>query len=138
MCRMWGIHDSTKFTIEMVPLMDAAINGYVMDWANILSDKLATTILEYRTNARKLPGPFPLSITVCILWILFALILNIQYSDGDGLPKTLSQSIFIINSYGRLTKKIICIKFSMVLCCLCIILFSISLPLGFLRKQGLN
>ena len=35
----------------MVPLMEAAINVYVMDWANILSDKLATTILEYRANA---------------------------------------------------------------------------------------
>lgn len=53
MCRMWGIHDSTKFTIEMVPLMEATINGYVMDWANILSDKLATTILQYRTNAHQ-------------------------------------------------------------------------------------
>jgi len=31
MCRMWGIHDYAKFTIEMVPLMEAAINGYVMD-----------------------------------------------------------------------------------------------------------
>jgi len=31
MCRIWGIHDSSKFTIEMVPLMEAAINGYVMD-----------------------------------------------------------------------------------------------------------
>ena len=50
MCRMWGIHDFAKFTIEMVPLIEAAINGYVMDWANILSDKLATTILEYREN----------------------------------------------------------------------------------------
>jgi len=50
MCRMWGIHDSTKFTIEMVTLTEVAINGYVMDWTNILSDKLATTILEYKKN----------------------------------------------------------------------------------------
>lgn len=53
MCRMCGIHDSSKFTIEMVPLMEAAFNSYVMDWANILSDKLATTILEFRSNSRK-------------------------------------------------------------------------------------
>jgi len=39
--------------MEMVPLMEAEINGYVMDWVNILFDKLATTILEYRTNAHQ-------------------------------------------------------------------------------------
>lgn len=31
MCKLWGQHDSAKFTIDMVPLMEAAINGYVMD-----------------------------------------------------------------------------------------------------------
>lgn len=59
MCRMWGIHDSAKFTIEIIPLMEAAINGYVMDWANILSDKLATTILEYRANAYQTTRTIP-------------------------------------------------------------------------------
>lgn len=51
MCRMWGMHDSIKFTIEMVPLMEAAVNSYVMDWANIFSDKLATAILDFISNA---------------------------------------------------------------------------------------
>lgn len=32
----------------MVPLMEAAIHGYVMYWANILSDRIATEILEHR------------------------------------------------------------------------------------------
>lgn len=31
MCRIWGLHDSAKFTIEMVPLMEAAVNSEVMD-----------------------------------------------------------------------------------------------------------
>lgn len=53
MCRMWGIHDYAKFTIEIIPLREVAINGYVMDWVNIWSDKLAITILEYRTNAHQ-------------------------------------------------------------------------------------
>jgi len=45
---MWGIHDYAKFTIEMVPLMEAAVNSYVMDWENIFSNKLATAILDFR------------------------------------------------------------------------------------------
>lgn len=36
MCRLWGLHDSSNFTIEMVPLMEAAFNSIVMDWATIL------------------------------------------------------------------------------------------------------
>lgn len=32
----------------MVPLIESAIHGYIMDWANILFDKMATEILEYR------------------------------------------------------------------------------------------
>jgi len=52
MCRMWGLHDSTNFTIEMVPLIDAAINSWIMDWATILSDKLAIAIQEYRNKTR--------------------------------------------------------------------------------------
>ena len=59
MCRMWGIHDSARFTIEIVPLMEETVNKYVMDWANILSDKLATTILEFRSNSRKTTRTIP-------------------------------------------------------------------------------
>ncbi len=29
MCRLWGLHDSANFTIEMVPLMEAACNGEI-------------------------------------------------------------------------------------------------------------
>lgn len=32
MCRIWGLHNSSKFDIEMVPLMEAATSSYVMDW----------------------------------------------------------------------------------------------------------
>jgi len=60
MCRMWGIHDSAKFTIEMVPIMEVASNVYVMDWTNILSNKIATTILEYKTNSHQYQDHFPI------------------------------------------------------------------------------
>ena len=36
MCRLWGLHNSANFTIEMVPLMEAACNSEIMDWATIL------------------------------------------------------------------------------------------------------
>ena len=52
MCRMWGLHDSSKFSIEMVPLMEAACNIEIMDWGTILSVKLATAILEFRNKSR--------------------------------------------------------------------------------------
>ncbi|MCY6488238.1 hypothetical protein, partial [Actinobacillus pleuropneumoniae] len=52
MCRIWGLHDSTKFSIEMVPLMEVACNSDIMDRGNILSDKLATTILEFINKSR--------------------------------------------------------------------------------------
>ena len=39
--------------------MEATINSYVMDWANILSDKLAKTILEFRSNSRKTTKTIP-------------------------------------------------------------------------------
>ena len=52
MCRLWGLHDSASFTIEMVPLMESACNSEIMDWATILSDKLETAVLEFRSKNR--------------------------------------------------------------------------------------
>ena len=43
----------------MVPLMEAVVNSYVMDWANILSDKLASAILKFRFNSRKTTRTIP-------------------------------------------------------------------------------
>lgn len=59
MCRMWGIHGSAKFTIEMVPLIEAMVNSYVTNWENILSNKLVTTILELRLNSCKTTRTIP-------------------------------------------------------------------------------
>ena len=52
MCRLWGLHDSANITIEMVPLIEAACSGEIMDWAVILSDKLAKAILDFRSDYR--------------------------------------------------------------------------------------
>ena len=48
LCRLFGKLDSTKFSPEWLPLIDAAVNTTVMNWAQILSDNLARTIMEYR------------------------------------------------------------------------------------------
>ena len=39
---------NNKFSSEWLPLEDVAINARIMNWAQILSKNLATTILEYR------------------------------------------------------------------------------------------
>ena len=52
MRRLWGLHDSANFTIEMVSLMEATCNSEIMDWATILSDKLATAVLDFRSKTR--------------------------------------------------------------------------------------
>jgi len=135
MCRMWGIHDSAKFTIEMVPLMEASINGYVMDWANILFDKLATTILEYRENVyhttRTIP-PFYYS-----AFIMDTICFNSEFPllGWRWTPIDPKQYISIMSSYGRLITKITCIKSATVLFYLFIIPFFISLLPGYLERQ---
>ena len=61
LCRLDGLPNNTKFSIEWVPLIDAYVNSHIMNWATILSDNLATTIFEYRqkrsTSTENLP-PF--------------------------------------------------------------------------------
>ena len=61
MCRLWGLHDYANFTIEMVHLMEAAVNSWIMDWATILSDKLAVAVRDFISQTvvseRKMP-PF--------------------------------------------------------------------------------
>lgn len=46
---------------EWLPLVDAAVNATIMNWAQFLSDNLATTILEYkirRSIASRVYPPF--------------------------------------------------------------------------------
>lgn len=50
LCKLFGVFDSARFTIEMGPLMEVAIHYYIMDWATILSNKMANQIHNYRRN----------------------------------------------------------------------------------------
>jgi len=47
LCRLYGLQNNTKFSIEWIPLIDFFVNSYTMNWPSILSDKLATSISEY-------------------------------------------------------------------------------------------
>jgi len=49
-CRLFGKPDINKFSPEWLPLLNAAVNATIVDWAKILSDNLATTILNYRSK----------------------------------------------------------------------------------------
>jgi len=48
LCRLYGLPNNTKFSIEWIPLIDAFFNSHIMIWHSILSNKLSTTITEYR------------------------------------------------------------------------------------------
>lgn len=50
MCRLFGTPNSARFSIEMVKLIEVSLNYFMMDWATILSDKMAVQILYYRKN----------------------------------------------------------------------------------------
>jgi len=50
LCRLFGKPDVNKFSSEWLPLLDAATNATIVDWAKILSDNLATAIWNYRSK----------------------------------------------------------------------------------------
>lgn len=50
LCILFGKPDINKFSSEWLPLLDSATNATIMDWDKILSDNLATTILNYRSK----------------------------------------------------------------------------------------
>lgn len=44
LCRLYGLPNNSKFSIEWIPLIDAYVNSHAMNWATILFDNLATII----------------------------------------------------------------------------------------------
>ena len=47
LCRIFGMPDINKFSSEWLPLLDAATNATIVDWAKFLSDNLVTAIVSY-------------------------------------------------------------------------------------------
>ena len=50
LCRLFGMLDINKFSSEWLPLVDAATNAEILDWAKTLSDTLYTAIVNYRSK----------------------------------------------------------------------------------------
>ena len=76
LCRLFGKPDINKFSSEWLPLLNAAVNATIVDWAKILSDNLATAIFNYRskwTVSQRIYPPFYLS---AMLWIQSSLFLS--------------------------------------------------------------
>lgn len=64
LCRLYGLPNNAKFSIEWILLIDACVNSHIMKWATILSDNLAIAIFEYRqkrSSSTNNPPPFYLS-----------------------------------------------------------------------------
>ena len=48
LCRLYGLPNNARFSIEWIPFIDTYVNSHIMNWATILSNNLATVIFEYR------------------------------------------------------------------------------------------
>ena len=48
LCRLYGLPDNTKFSINWVPLIDSCVNSHIMNWETIFFENLAKAINEYR------------------------------------------------------------------------------------------
>lgn len=60
-CKLFRYVDTTKFSVEWVPLIYVASNSIIMVWATILLNNLAHHIIEYRKNrfvTKRIVPPF--------------------------------------------------------------------------------
>jgi len=46
LCRLYGLPNNTKFSIEWIPLINASVNSHIMNWPTILSDNPAIAVSE--------------------------------------------------------------------------------------------
>ena len=89
--RLFGKLDVNKFSSEWLPLLNAAINATIVDWAKILSDNLATTILNYRSKriiSQRIYPPFYLSAYVMdvICYVSKFPVMGWKWTTQDPLP----------------------------------------------------
>ena len=91
LCRLFGKPEINKFSSEWLPLLNSAVNDTIVDWAKILSDNLATTILNYwskRTISQRIYPPFYLSAFVMdsIFYISKFPLMGWKWTNQDPLP----------------------------------------------------
>ena len=61
LCRLFSKPNTTRLSVNWVPLIDAIVNSLILNWENILSNSLAKHITKYRNkrsfSSREIP-PF--------------------------------------------------------------------------------
>lgn len=134
LCRLFGKPDINKFLLERLPLVNVAINATIMNWVQILSDNLATAILEYRRKgsiASRVYPPFFFSSYVMDAICFF---LNFLLWDGSGWYKIHFPFRFITNSCRDQVLCYISLKFVTKLYSQFIKRSTIDMPQGFPKK----
>jgi len=59
LCHIFGLANTQKFSEELVPLIEATSDNYIMDWETILSNNLSMQIRNYRQKCNVLVGKTP-------------------------------------------------------------------------------
>ena len=116
LCRLFGMPNINKFSSEWLPLLDAATNATIVDWAKIFSDNLVTAIVNYRcksTVSQRIYPPFYLSAYVmdAICYVSKFPLMGWKWTTQDPL------FMFIIKNCGILSSLHSSIRFLMESCC---------------------
>ena len=116
LCRLYGLPNNTKFSIEWIPLIDACVSSHIMNWPSILSDNLATTITKYRkkkvSSSDNLP-PFYFSAYIMdvIYFCTTFPTMGLKWTLQDPYP-----SISVIKKYGNCITYLTSTRYFMLLC----------------------
>ena len=136
MSRIFSQPDTTKFSVEWVPLMEAFTNYYIMIGEPFYPIIFPPRFLNIERIIPFHPKYFSHFTWVLILWMLYVLPHIFQPWVGNGVPKTLFPFMSIMVFYGHQNMKIISIKSAMELCSLYFKLCSMRKPPGFLRSSS--
>lgn len=91
LCRIFGIPDIKKISSKWLPLLDVATNATIVDWAEILSDNLITTIFSYRSKratSQRIYPPFYLAAYIMdsIFYVSKFPVMGWKWTTQDPLP----------------------------------------------------
>jgi len=64
LCRLYGLPNNSKFSLEWILLIGAYVNSHIMNWSIILFNNLDTIITEYRQKIASFKENLPPSIFV--------------------------------------------------------------------------
>eukprot|EP00253_Pinus_taeda_P019687 PITA_19687 len=90
-CRLFGMPYINKFSSEWLPLIDAATNAEIVDWAKIFSNNLYTAVMNYwskRSLSQRVYPPFYLSAYIMdsICYVSKFPTMGWKWTTQDSLP----------------------------------------------------